>query len=363
MPLRIAAIGCGDIAQRRHFPDIAALKNKAELVAIAGRDRGRLEVCAGRFAIPHCYTDPAAMLRDVAVDAVLVLTPPDSHAEYAEMAVRAGKHVMVEKPLVPTLDEALRLCAVVRSQLPVQPITFFPLPNVGNSEHRLVDRLLRAGAVGEVTSVECHRGHRGPTHASWFYQKALAGGGVLFDLGIYGLTSVTTLFGPAVSMTASCSRHFATRVMDDGTSISPDVEDSALISLLLERNIAVSLNANWNGYLTHHHTRIRSVVIGREGMLHFGVADGAVYIHRPDGNYQMLPPGSEEASFDGYACRKCVPAERGKPASIIGEFVARIEAGDISTRSLDIQTHVLEIIAKAYDPANSQLVIPIVQRF
>jgi 1,5-anhydro-D-fructose reductase (1,5-anhydro-D-mannitol-forming) len=363
MVLRIAAIGCGDIAQRRHFPQIEALHGTAELVAIAGRDRTRLKDCAARFKVPRWYTDPAAMLRDVAIDAVLVLTPPDSHAEYAEMAVRAGKHVMVEKPLVTAVDEALRLCEAVRSQQSVKPITFFPLPNVGTAEHGLVDRLLQAGAVGEVTSVECHRGHRGPTHASWFYQKHLAGGGVLFDLGIYGLTTVATLFGPTVSMTASCSRRFETRVMDDGTVVRPDVEDSALISLLLEDKIAVSVNANWNGCLSHHHTRMRVVVIGREGMLHFGVVDGAVYVHRPDGNYQVLPAGSDAGLFDGYACRKFAPGELGRPSSIIGDFVAKIEAGDTSTRSLDIQTHVLEIITKAYESADSEPAISIVKRF
>jgi hypothetical protein len=122
------------------------------------------------------------------------------------------------------------------------------------------------------------------------------------------------------------------------------------------------MNANWNGCLSHHHTRMRAVVIGREGMLHFGVADGAVYVHRPDGNYQALPAGSE-APFDGYACRRFVPGAAGKPPSIIGEFVARIKAGDISTRSLEMQTHVLEIITKAYASADARREIPIVQRF
>jgi predicted dehydrogenase len=363
MVLRIAAIGCGDIAQRRHFPQIAALQGTAELVAIAGRDQTRLRACAERFNVPGCYTDPAAMLDDAAIDAVLVLTPPDSHAKYAEMAVRAGKHVLVEKPLVTTSDEAARLRDAVRAQQSVKPVTFFALPHVGTAEHALVDRLLRAGAVGEVTSVECHRGHRGPTHASWFYQKHLAGGGVLFDLGIYGLTSVATLFGPAVSMTASCSRHFGTRTMDDGAVVTPDVEDSALISLLLADNIAVSLNANWNGCLSHHQPRARTLVIGREGLLHFGVVDGAIYIFRPDGNYQALPAGAEPALFDGYACRKFAPASLGGPPSLIADFVARIAARDVSTRSLDIQTHVLEIITQAYRASAAGPAIALTTRF
>jgi predicted dehydrogenase len=360
MVLRIAAIGYGDIAQRRHFPEIAALHGRAELVAIAGRDRTRASGCAERFNVPRWYTDPTAMLADTEIDAVLVLTPPDSHAEYAEMAVRAGKHVLVEKPLVPTVEAGRALREAVRSQQEIKPITFFPLPNVGNAEHRLVARLLQASVVGEVTSVEIHRGHRGPTHADWFYRKHLAGGGVLFDLGIYGLTSVAMLFGPAVRMTASCSRRFDTRTMDDGSVVTPDVEDSALISLLLDNRIAVTMNANWNGCLSHHHTRMRAVVIGRAGILQFGVADGAVYVFRPDGNYRALPAGSIKAKFDGYDCQKFVPGAIGNPPSIIGDFVDRIESGDTSTRSLDMQIHVLEIISKAYE---SEAAIAISSRF
>src|ERR1700722_13752380 len=116
MVLRIAAIGYGDIAQRRHFPDIAALGVTAELVAIAGRDPTRVADCARRFNVPAWYTDAAKMLSETAVDAVLVLTPPDSHADYAELAVRAGKHVLLEKPLVTTIDEARRISDAVRVQ-------------------------------------------------------------------------------------------------------------------------------------------------------------------------------------------------------------------------------------------------------
>ncbi len=352
-PLRIAAIGYGDIAQRRHFPQLKELGGRVELVAIAGRDPGRLRACAERFGIPSSFTDPAKMLREIPIDAVMVLTPPDSHGGFAELVIQAGKHVMVEKPLVRTLDEALRLREAVRRQQSIKPITFFALPHVASAEHLLVDRLLRAGVIGEITHVECHRGHRGPSHASWFYEKHLAGGGVLLDLGIYQLSAVASLFGPATSMIACCSTRFDSRTMDDGTVVAPDVEDSAMLSLLLENKVAVSANANWNGCLSHHETRARTVVIGRQGILHFGVADGAVYVFRPDGEYRGLPDAAGNALFDGHACRTLRPEQTGGPNSLVGEFVSRIEAGDVGTRSLDIQVHVLEIITRAYETGGS----------
>ncbi len=338
--LRVASIGCGDIAQRKHFPQLQAL-GTAELVAIAGRDAGRLAECASRFGVAATYTDPAAMLADPAIDAVLILTPPDTHAEFAAMAVRAGKHVLVEKPLVPTVAQAEALAAVVRAH---PPVTFFALPHVETAEQRLVAGLLRGGAVGEVTLVESHRGHRGPTHADWFYRRALAGGGVLLDLGIYQLTGIAAVFGPAISMTAACTTRLATRTMDDGRVIRPDVEDAALLTLHLADGTDVAMTATWNGSLSHHHTRMRSSVFGQAGTLHFGVADGCVYLHRPDGDYAGL--GGEAAVFDGLPSLRLRPAEVG--GTIVGDFVARIAAGDTGTRSLDIQLHVLDIIAAAY---------------
>ncbi len=340
--LRIGSIGCGDIAQRKHFPQLAEIPG-VELAAIAGRDPARLAACAARFDVRQTYTDPAAMLADPTIDAVLVLTPPDSHGRFAEMAIRAGKHVLIEKPLVPTLAEAERLSAALRAA--PRPLTVLALPHLATPELALVARLLAAGAIGQVTAVESHRGHRGPTHAGWFYRKALAGGGVLFDLGIYQLSITAALFGPAAAMTALCATRFATRTLDDGSTVDPDVEDSALLALTLADGTAVTVNANWNGSLSHHRTRGRTIVTGRAGMLHFGVADGAVYVFRPDGDHAGLPDGTE-AEFDGYPCRRIVPP--GDAPTIVGDFVARIRAGDTSTRSLDIQAHVLEIITRAY---------------
>ena len=288
MTLRIAAIGYGDIAQRRHFPQVLELKGRAELVAIAGRDPARLADCATRFGIPRWTTDAAALVADPGIDAVMVLTAPDSHAAYAEMAIRAGKHVMVEKPLVPTLAEATQLATVLRDQARTRPVTFFALPFIETPEHLLAADLLRRGAIGEVGAVECHRGHRGPTHAGWFYSKAQAGGGVLADLGIYHLTTVASLFGPTARFTASLSTRLATRTMDDGSIVAPDVEDSALLGLVLENRIGVSLHAHWNASQPHQATRARVLLIGRAGNLYFGGADGAVHLYRPDGDYNVL---------------------------------------------------------------------------
>ena len=346
--IRVASVGYGDIARRRHFPELLDLRGRAELVAIAGRDEPSLAACARELDIPDWYSDADEMLARDDIDAVLILTPPGSHSLFARRAIEAGKHVLLEKPMVMSVEEATGLLEALRTRQDRNPITFLPLPHVDIPEHKTAARLIAAGAIGEATSVECHRGHRGPTHAGWFYRKELAGGGVLFDLGIYQVSAVVSLFGPARTVTALCDRRFETRTMDDGTVIEPDVEDSALVSLRLENGMAASINANWNGYVTHRATRRRVTVVGREGSLHFGVDDGGLYIHRSDDDYGIVGGASEETRFDGYACRRLVPGGDSAPSTVVGDFVNLIETGETSTRALEMQVHVMEIIFEAY---------------
>ena len=346
--IRIASIGYGDIARRRHFPELRNLGEKAQLVAVAGRDEPSLAECAREFNVPAWYADVDEMLTRDDIDAVLILTPPDSHGLFAMKAIEAGKHVLLEKPMVKSVAEATDLLQALKIQQQKKPITFLPLPHVDIPEHRVVARLIADGVIGEATSVECHRGHRGPTHADWFYRKELAGGGVLFDLGIYQVSAVVSLFGPARTVSALCNRRFDSRTMDDGTVVQPDVEDSALVSLWLYNRMAVTINANWNGSVTHHATRRRVTVIGREGSLHCGVEDGGIYVHRPDGNYGVLREPSEGTIFDGYPSRRVAPDLEAAPSTIVGDFVNLVEAAETSTRALEMQVHVMEIIFEAY---------------
>lgn len=348
--LRMAAIGCGDIAQRRHFPALQALAHAASLVAIAGRNPARTAACAAAFKIPHWTTNPAEIIANPSIDAVLILTPPDTHAHLAEAAIAAGKHVMIEKPLATTAAETRRLATALHAA--PRPVTVMALPHAAATEHANVTELLRQNAIGQPTGIECNRSHRGPSHAGWFYAREKAGGGVLLDLGIYGLSTIAGLFGPATAMTALCTRQFPTRTLDDATIITPDVEDSAQISLTLESGVTASLNANWNGCLSHHHTRARTTIFGRDGILHFGVADQAIYLHRPDNDHTRLTLPSEPALFDGQPCRRIETTAQPAPA-IVATFIDRIAAQDTSTRSLDLQAHVMEIIFQAYAAANA----------
>ncbi|HKI55777.1 MAG TPA: Gfo/Idh/MocA family oxidoreductase [Trueperaceae bacterium] len=339
--IRVAAIGCGDIARRARLPELRSLAPRAELIAVAARDRGRLGACAGAFGVDRIYTDTDELLAQDDVDAVLVLTPPASHADLAVDAIAAGKHVLLEKPMTTTVAEAERIVAALERS----PVVFQPLPDVDSAELATAAGLLQDGVVGTVTGVESYRGHRGPTHAGWFYRRNVAGGGVLLDLGIYALTEVARLFGPAERLTALCATRFPERRLDDGTPVAVDVEDIAMVDLWLEAGIAASVHASWNGSQSHHATRKRTLVHGREGLLAFG--DGGVVVHRADGAY---PEGGAPAELEGLAARRYAPPAAVE-GGVVARFIDRIEQGDPDPAPVRRQVHVMEQALAAYAAA------------
>ena len=105
-PLKIAVIGCGDIAQKSYLPGLAgSFKGLARVVSVCDADRGRARLVAGRYRIP-AFGDAAQMFKAVPSDVALVLTPLLTHAAVGTLAVRAGRHVYTEKPFALTLSQA-----------------------------------------------------------------------------------------------------------------------------------------------------------------------------------------------------------------------------------------------------------------
>ena len=102
--MKIAVVGTGYIAARRHIPAWKRLTGKAELVALCDADAARAEECAGRFEVPSFYSDLGQLLERERPDLVDICTPPRSHLGVALQAMDGGAHVLVEKPMGVTVD-------------------------------------------------------------------------------------------------------------------------------------------------------------------------------------------------------------------------------------------------------------------
>ena len=143
--VRVGVVGTGWVATARHIPAFKR-DGRTNLVALLDRDRSRAESTARRFRIPQSFDSLEEFLREP-LDVVSVCTPPWTHASLIEAAVRAGKHVLVEKPMTLTSEEGRSLEALARKM----GVVLCPAHNFLFS--RSVQRaksLLRKGEVGEV---------------------------------------------------------------------------------------------------------------------------------------------------------------------------------------------------------------------
>ena len=190
-PLRVALVGAGGIGELR--AQATAQSPDLRLVVLADLARERAETVAGRYgaeATPEAAT--AATRPDV--DMVIVSTPPNTHAPIALAAINAGKHVLVEKPLAHTLADAEQICAAAEARGVFLKTGFnhryFP-------SMAFARRLIDAGKIGEVVSVQAYAGHPGGKEFGhdWVHDGAVTGGGSLVDNGIHILDLTRFFFG------------------------------------------------------------------------------------------------------------------------------------------------------------------------
>jgi len=178
-----------------------------------------------RFGISNFTTDYRKIVESDEVDLVLVLTSMQEHGEITRAAIEAGKHVMVEKPLAMTLEEAQEIVAMARKS----PRYLVCAPHVTLSPtYQAMWRRIHRGDIGKVLLARARYGWAGPSWGKWFY---LPGGGVLFDLGVYNITSITGFLGPARRVMAMAGIAIPERVVD-GELMRVQAEDN--VHLLLD---------------------------------------------------------------------------------------------------------------------------------
>lgn len=195
-PVRLGIAGCGNVLGA-YLALAARLRQQghADVMALCGRERQRAAALAG-WPTANFENDYATLLAREDVDAVVLLTPMIEHASMARAALQAGKHVLVEKPMATDLAEARELLTTAQRcerQLVCAPFT------VLSPTFQVIGRRLRRGDVGRVISARGRYGWAGPDWTDWFYKP---GGGALFDLGIYNLTTLTGWLGPVRRVTA-----------------------------------------------------------------------------------------------------------------------------------------------------------------
>ena len=193
-PVRIGIMGCAAIARRKMLPAMAAAPG-AEVVAVSSRDPDKAAGLAARFGCRpvHGY---AGLLDLDAVDAVYIPLPAALHADWAEAALRAGKHVLAEKPLAADPRRTRELLALAQaSGLALMENVMF----VQHAQHAAVKRLVAGGAIGELRSFHSVFAVPELPAGDIRYARAL-GGGALRDVGVYPVRAALHFLGMSLSV-------------------------------------------------------------------------------------------------------------------------------------------------------------------
>lgn len=242
----IGIIGCGKIAQLRHIPEYAANEH-AELKGFFDVNFSRAEELASRYG-GKAYASYEALLADPEIDAVSVLTPNFTHAEISIAALKAGKHVLCEKPMAVTLEDCEAMAQAAKQ-------TGKKLM-IGQNQrltpaHRKARELLQSGAIGDVITFCTTFSHSGADNwsidgrNSWFMDKNRSHFGAMADLGVHKTDLMVYLLDSKIAK-ASAVLGTLQKKYPDGSPIT--VDDNAFCTFVMENGVIGTMNASWTNY-------------------------------------------------------------------------------------------------------------------
>jgi predicted dehydrogenase len=222
MTVRVGVVGCGSVFWTPYMTLIERLarEGRVAVTAVYDADPAKREAAARRLDLTPDVASDVAVCEHDDVDAVLVLTSMPEHARLARAALEAGKHVLVEKPMATDL----RAGAALLEAAEAAPGVLVCAPHILLSPtYRAMHARASAGEIGGLLSARARYGWAGPWWGRWYYEP---GGGALFDLGIYNVTSLCGFFGPARRVTAMTGVAIPERIID-GERVRVRAEDNA----------------------------------------------------------------------------------------------------------------------------------------
>jgi predicted dehydrogenase len=188
-----AVIGLGRIAG--HFMPGSRNTSNSQITALVSGHRDKAEKIAAEYGIPtssiYSYENFDRIAENKAVDAVYVALPNSMHAEYTNRAAKAGKHVLCEKPMATSVADCKSMiagCKAANVKLMIAYRCHYEPTNLK------AVKLIRDGALGQVQAIESSFGFN-IQPGEWRLSKTLAGGGPLYDVGIYSLNACRYLTG------------------------------------------------------------------------------------------------------------------------------------------------------------------------
>src|ERR1700730_5208745 len=333
-PLRVAVVGLvhghvhGFLDQSRHSSEI-------EIVGVAEPDSRLLSQAATRYGFDRStlFADLEEMLQKVHPRAVLVYTNTYDHRRIVEICARHNVHVMMEKPLAVSLEDALAMEKAAQTGK-IQVLVNYET-SWYRSNHAAYD-LVHERALGDVRKVVVHDGHNGPKEIgvepeflAWLTDPKLNGGGALFDFGCYGADLMTWLMDGHRPQTVTAVTQ---QIKPD---VYPRVDDEATMVLTYPKAQAI-VQASWNWPFS------------RKDMEVYGQKGYAITVQR---DAVRVRHGGEE-SKEELVTAKPLPAPYDNPLSYLRAVIVDGAKPD-ELSSLETNLTVMEILDAARRSAAS----------
>lgn len=287
--LKVAVVGCGSIARYRHLPEYAA-NDQVELVAVCDIVEDRAKEMAEQYDA-KAYTDYKTMLAEADVDVVSVCTPNYLHAPVSIDALNAGKHVLCEKPMATSEEDALAMIEAAKNNNKKLMIAhnqrFVP-------SHEKARELIENGEVGKIYGFRTAFGHPGPEgwsidgKDSWFFRKEEAFIGAMGDLGVHKTDLMRYLLGEEFVEVGA--------FVEAGAKKDSTVDDNAVCVLKSESGIIGTLAASWAYQKEDNST----VIYGEKGVIRLeDDPEYSLIVHYRNGETKNFDLGKIQSNEEG----------------------------------------------------------------
>ncbi len=276
-PVRCAVIGLG--VGGGHCRNLLDCEN-AVLAAVADLDEKRLQTYRDELGADALFSDYREMLKRVKPDMVVVALPNYLHKPVAIDAMQAGAHVLCEKPMAMTIEEAQAMLDVAQSCDRRLGINFSQRFMPAN---RALKQLADGGALGAAYHAYCSWTRRDgiPGFGGWFGQRELSGGGPLIDLGVHRIDLCMWLMGHPRVISVSGVTHSNIGIpRARAQECKFDVEDFAAGLIRFENGASLLCEVSWAGHQRERESQ-RMRIMGTEGAIEM---DGGYYHHSRSGD-------------------------------------------------------------------------------
>lgn len=261
--VKVGIIGCGKIAQVRHIPEYLDNPN-AKLTGLYDLNLQRAKELAEKYDCKF-YESVEEMLADPEIDAVSVCVANHVHAEITIAALKAGKHVLCEKPMATKLKDC-QMMVDTAEQMSKKLM-------IGQNQrfakaHAEAKKLIERGDIGSVLTFKTTFGHGGPETWSvdagpqnWFFDKKRAAMGAMADLGVHKTDLIQYLLNDTVEETTA---KVTTLDKKDSNGNLIGVDDNAICIYKMKSGIIGTMTASWTYYGEEDNS---TIIYGTEGML------------------------------------------------------------------------------------------------